>query len=280
MKNAPLTLHPDRLLPADPAVRVVARRLYEAVSSLPIVSPHGHVDPQMLLDDEPFADPASLLLQPDHYVTRLLHAGGVALDQLGVGEGPLPQDRARGAWRLLCGNWHLLRGTPVRYWFDSELADIFGVTERPSAANADALYDQISDTLRRDSHRPRALLHRFGIRFLATTDDPADGLDAHAALAHEPDLTTRVVPTFRPDRYLEAAQPGWTEAGQASRRRCGHRRQRLRRIRRPPWRSVAATSSRMAPPRPTTVTSTRSPLRWNAARRNASTAVLSTGRPL
>ncbi|MDT4987663.1 MAG: glucuronate isomerase [Micromonosporaceae bacterium] len=212
IENAPLTLHPDRLFPADPTVRVIARRLHEAVRDLPIISPHGHVDPRLLLADEPFTDPTGLLLQPDHYVTRLLHAGGVGLDALGVGEGPLPADRARAAWRLLCGNWQLLRGTPVRYWFESVLVDVFGVTARPDVATADALYDQISDLLRRDSHRPRALLRRFGIRLLATTDDPADNLDAHAALAREPDLITRVVPTFRPDRYLEAARPGWIDA--------------------------------------------------------------------
>ena len=57
--------------------------------------------------------------------------------------------RARQAWRLLCANWHVFRGTPVRYWFDSELGDIFGVTQRPSADNADALYDQISDRVGR-----------------------------------------------------------------------------------------------------------------------------------
>ena len=91
---ATLTVHPDRLLPADPETRTVARRLYEAVRDLPIVSPHGHVDPRILVDDEPFADPASLFIQPDHYVTRLLHAGGVGLDRLGVGEGPLPEGRA------------------------------------------------------------------------------------------------------------------------------------------------------------------------------------------
>jgi glucuronate isomerase len=209
---APLTLHPDRLLPPDPAVRPIARRLYEAVRELPIISPHGHVDPRMLLDDTPFADPAGLFIQPDHYVTRLLHAGGVGLDALGVGDGPLPADRARAAWRLLCANWDLLRGTPVRYWFDSELADIFGVTERPCAANADALYDQISAQLGRESHRPRALLRRFGIEFLATTDDPADDLAAHAALAADPEVATRIVPTFRPDRYLEPGRPGWAEA--------------------------------------------------------------------
>ena len=210
--NAPLTLHPDRLLPTDPAVRPIARRLYAAVRDLPIVSPHGHVDPRVLLDDQPFADPTSLLIQPDHYVTRLLHAGGVSLTELGVGEGPLPEDRARAAWRLLCANWHLLRGTPVRFWFETELADIFGVTQRPDAANADALYDQIAEALQDPDHRPRALLRRFGIEFLATTDDPADDLAAHAALAADPAVGTRIAPTFRPDGYLEPARPGWADA--------------------------------------------------------------------
>jgi glucuronate isomerase len=74
---AALTLHPDRLLPAEPGVREIARRLYAAVRERPIVSPHGHVDPQLLLHDTPFADPTSLFIQPDHYVTRLLHAGGI-----------------------------------------------------------------------------------------------------------------------------------------------------------------------------------------------------------
>jgi glucuronate isomerase len=210
---ADLRLHPDRLLPAEPGVRDIARRLYDAVRESPIISPHGHVDPQVLLDDAPFADPASLFIQPDHYVTRLLHAGGVGLDKLGVGEGPLGEDRSREAWRLLCANWHLLRGTPVRFWFDSELADIFGVTERPSAGNADALYDQIADQLARPENRPRALLKRFGIEFMATTDDPADDLLAHGALAGSyPEVTTTIAPTFRPDRYLEPARPGWVDA--------------------------------------------------------------------
>jgi glucuronate isomerase len=208
---ATLTVHPDRLLPVEPGVREIARRLYAAVRDLPIVSPHGHVDPRILLEDTPFADPAALFIQPDHYVTRLLHAGGTGLDRLGVGDGPLPEDRAREAWRLLCANWDLLRGTPVRYWFDSELVDIFGVTERPSAGNADALYDQIADRLRQPSHRPRALLRRFGIEFLATTDDPADDLAAHEALRADPDIQATVAPTFRPDRYLEIGRPGWAE---------------------------------------------------------------------
>src|SRR4051794_38201909 len=209
---APLTLHPDRPVPPAPAVREIARRLYTAVRDLPIVSPHGHVDPRILLDDAPFADPASLFIQPDHYVTRLLHAGGVSLDRLGVGAGPLPEEQAREVWRLLCQNWQLLRGTPVRYWFDSELAEIFDVRERPSADNADSLYDQISQQLADPDHRPRALLRRFGLEVLATTDDPSDDLEGHAQLAADPEIGTRFAPTFRPDRYLEPARPGWADA--------------------------------------------------------------------
>ncbi len=211
-KPAALSPHPDRLLPTDPGVRAIARELYDAVRDLPIISPHGHVDPQWLVDDAPFADPTSLLLQPDHYVTRLLHASGVPLDELGVASGPLPEPQARAAWRLLCGNWHIFRGTPVRYWFDTELSEIFGITERPSAANADAIYDQISDRLAQDAFRPRALMKQFGIQVMATTDDPADDLAPHAALAQDPTFTPRVIPTFRPDRYLEPARDGWSAA--------------------------------------------------------------------
>src|SRR5918993_5881826 len=96
-------LHPDRLLPAEPGVRSIARRLYEAVRDLPILSAHGHVDPRLLVDNEPFADPASLFVTPDHYVTRLLHASGVSLDALGVGRGPLPEAGARQVWRVCFG---------------------------------------------------------------------------------------------------------------------------------------------------------------------------------
>jgi glucuronate isomerase len=208
---APLGPSPDRLLPPDPDVRGIARRLYDAVRGLPIVSPHGHVDPRLLLDDDPFPDPATLLVTPDHYVTRLLHASGVPLDALGVGRGPLDEATAREVWRHLCTHWEVYRGTPVRYWLESELADIFEVSVRPSARTADAVYDQIADHLKEDAYRPRALYERFGIEVLATTDDPCDDLAVHAALSADPTWKGRVVPTFRPDAYLEPGQAGWAE---------------------------------------------------------------------
>ena len=206
-----MTLHPDRLLPADPGVRGIARRLYEEVKGLPIISPHGHVDPQMLVDDEPFRDPAYLFVTPDHYVTRLLHASGVPLQDLGVGLGVLTEPEARAVWRRLCSHWHVLRGTPVRYWLESELAEIFDVTVRPSAATADVIYDSLAEKLAQPAYRPRALYERFRITVMATTDDPCDDLSAHAALRVDKSWSGRVIPTFRPDRYLESAAPGWAK---------------------------------------------------------------------
>lgn len=201
-----LALSADRLLPADPTTRDIARRLYAAVQGEPIISPHGHVPPQWLADDVPFGDPTSLLISPDHYVFRLLHAQGVPLDQLGVGGHRLDADGARQAWRLFCEHWPAFRGTPSRFWMESVLADVFGVTERPSAESADAIYDQLADALATPAYRPRALMDRFGISVMATTDDPVDDLRHHAALRADAGFTHRVVPTFRPDRYLEPAR--------------------------------------------------------------------------
>lgn len=212
MAGTKLELHPDRLLPADPQARAIARRLYDHVRQLPLIAPHGHVDPAVLLANGPFQDPTSLLVTPDHYVTRLLHADGVELSALGVGQGELSESASRQAWRLLCERWHVYDGTPVRYWLEAELAEIFGVSLVPSARTADAIYDQISAALADDTFRPRALYERFGISVLATTDDPCSDLATHAALADDPAWQGQVVPTFRPDRYLEPAQPGWADA--------------------------------------------------------------------
>ena len=201
------SLDPDRLLPIDPAARDIARSLYGLVAEAPILSPHGHVDPRLLLDDQRFADPAELFITYDHYVTRLLHAAGFELRDLGVGTAPRADPRA--TWRILCENWHLYYATASGYWLTHVLVTLFDVTEEPSATSADAIYDQIDRKLATPEFRPRALFDRFGIEVLATTDDPMDDLGAHAALADDPDFRGRVLPTFRPDAYLDPTSPAF-----------------------------------------------------------------------
>lgn len=207
--NVALSLHPDRLFAPDPTIRAIARTLYEAVRNLPIISPHGHVPPQWLAEDIPFSDPATLLVTPDHYVTRIMHSAGVDLAELGVGQEPLTPEQSRRSWRLLCEHWPLYRGTPMRYWMESELVDIFGVTEPLSAQSADRVYDQIAARLASEDFKPRALFRRFNIEILATTDDPCDDLRYHRQLMDDPEWSYRVMPTYRPDRYLEPAREDW-----------------------------------------------------------------------
>jgi len=197
----------DRLLPADPATRSVARSLYERVSSAPIVSPHGHVPVEWLVDDRRFADPASLLITHDHYVTRLLHASGVGLDLLGVGGAPA---NPREVWRKFVERWPLFAGTASGYWLTESLENVLELPMPLSASTADDSYDHIAAKLLEPGMRPRGLFDRFGIEVLATTDDPLDDLAGHSALAAEGEVG-RVVPTFRPDRYLDPDAAGFAE---------------------------------------------------------------------
>jgi glucuronate isomerase len=75
-----LHLHEDRLFPADAATRGIAQRLYREVADLPIISPHGHTDPQWFAGNEPFTNATELLLAPDHYLYRMLYSQGVDLE--------------------------------------------------------------------------------------------------------------------------------------------------------------------------------------------------------
>lgn len=202
-------LDPDRLLPADPRTREIARGLYELVAEAPIVSPHGHVPAELLVEDHPFENPTELIITRDHYVTRLLHASGISLVDLGLD--PASPAEPREVWRRLAANWHRFAGTASAYWITQGLAGLFGVTDELSAENADQVYDRIDLELADPDFRPRALFDRFRIDVLATTDDPLDDLAAHAALAADPTFRGRVVPTFRPDAYLDPDLAGFDE---------------------------------------------------------------------
>ncbi|MBM7825047.1 glucuronate isomerase [Arcanobacterium pluranimalium] len=201
----PLVLDDDRLFPVEPNARAIARDLYESVAHEPIISPHGHVDPRLLLDNKPFSDAANLFLTYDHYVFRLLNSAGVDLHELGVGKSDPVDPRA--AWRIFCRHWRLFDGTSSGYWLTHELVTLFGIDCEPSEETADEIFDAIQEKLAQPEFRPRALFDSFPISFLATTDDPLDSLEYHAVLANDPSFSGRVVPTWRPDAYVNARKP-------------------------------------------------------------------------
>ncbi len=187
------------MFPADPGLRSIARELHDQVRDLPIVSPHGHTDPRWFATDAPFSDPTALLISPDHYLTRMLYSQGVPLEALGVPPiGPGTAVDSRSAWRTFAANYHLFRATPSALWLDYVFVEVFEIDYRLDVDSADDAYDHISDALGRPEFRPRALLDRFNVEVLATTESPLDDLSAHAQLADE-GWGRRVITTFRPD---------------------------------------------------------------------------------
>ena len=203
-----IAANPDRLLPADPGTRSIARDLLQRVQDLPIISPHGHVDAAVIEHNSPFPDPAALLVSPDHYVTRLIHASGVPLDRLRGSAAAEPDSLT--VWREFCKAWPLFEGTASGYWLRTQFSSVFGLRQEISAETADASYDAISAKLLEPGFRPRQLFKDFNIEVLATTDDPLDSLASHAAIAEDPTFHGRVLPTFRPDAYLNIAHPTWS----------------------------------------------------------------------
>jgi glucuronate isomerase len=206
-----LALHPDRLFPADPTTRSIARHLYAEVATLPLISPHGHTDPRWFADDLPFADPVSLLISSDHYLTRMLYSQGVPLEALGV----TPNDGApvagpRQAWRTFAAHSHLFKGTPSGLWLDQVLSEVFGVVHRLEVATADESFDRIAEALAQPDFFPRRLLERFNVALLATTESPLDDLAAHARLA-EAGWGDRIITTFRPDPVVDPGLEGFSD---------------------------------------------------------------------
>ena len=201
-------LHEDRLFPADEGTRAIARRLYEGIRGLPIVSPHGHTQAAWFAKDEAFPDPVALLVQPDHYIFRMLYSQGISLEELEMGKAPIAEPRK--VWRIFASNYHLFRGTPSRLWLDFAFETLFGMTERLSAQTADLYYDAIEAKLRTPGFRPQALYERFEIEVLATTDSPLDTLADHAAIRAS-GWKGRILPTFRPDAVVDPVFAGFGE---------------------------------------------------------------------
>ncbi len=203
-------LHPDRFFDPDPTVRRHAGEIYESIRDLPIVSPHGHVDPGIFAHNRPFPDPAGLFIVPDHYLFRMLYSQGIPLERLGIPrvDGGETEKDPRKIWRLFSENYHLFNGTPTGAWLDYEFNVVFGISEKPGRDNASRIYDELSEKIASPEFLPRALYKRFNIEVLSTTDAALDTLDHHRAIRAS-GWDGKVIPCFRPDSVTDIASGEW-----------------------------------------------------------------------
>jgi glucuronate isomerase len=202
----------NRYFSSDPARLNITRTLYDSIKDLPLICPHGHIDPRLFAKgDYAWGTPVDLLIIPDHYIFRLLYSQGIKLELLGVpredGSSAIQTDH-RKIWQTVCDNWHLFRGTPTGIWMREELSGVFGIDLKMSSQNAQTIYDTISAKLLQPEFRPRSLFERFKIEVLATTDAATDTLPHHQAIQAS-GWKGRIIPTFRPDGVVNIDTVGW-----------------------------------------------------------------------
>ncbi|WP_016954377.1 glucuronate isomerase [Catenovulum agarivorans] len=200
----PYSIHDDRLFSADSKLKCISRDLYQSIKDLPIVSPHGHTDPRWFAENNNFSNATELLIIPDHYVFRMLYSQGVSLESLGIKrlDGSLVETDYRKIWRCFAKHYYLFHGTPSRMWMDHVLCSIFGFEVELTEDSADYFYDRINEILASDEFKPRALLDKFNIELLATTEGGLDDLTYHAQLKGT-GIDKTVITTFRPDDIVD-----------------------------------------------------------------------------
>jgi len=201
----------DRYFDPDPGQKRIATELYKAVAKLPLICPHGHVDPRLFSDENAsFGTPTDLLIIPDHYVFRMLYSQGIPLESLGIprSDGGATEKDHRKAWQIFAEHFYLFRGTPTGAWLADELISVFGIESKLNKETAQTIYDQIEAKLKLPEFRPRALFKRFNIEVMTTTDGATDSLEHHLSI-RKSGWDGNIRPTFRPDAVTHLTTPGW-----------------------------------------------------------------------
>lgn len=208
-----LLLNEDRYFNPDPEVRKIAREIYESIWGLPIISPHGHVDPSIFVENKPFPNPTQLFLIPDHYLFRMLYSQGIPMESLGIPtvNGLKVETDPRKIWQIFADNFHLFSGTPSGVWLSYEFGVVFGIKEKLSSESAQRIYDQLQEKINSNEFLPRRLFEKFNIEVLSTTDAASDNLTHHKRIL-ESGWSKRIIPCFRPDAVTDLSNNKWHES--------------------------------------------------------------------
>lgn len=176
------------------------RLFHEVAKDQPIIDYHCHLSPREIANNHRWADISDIWLGGDHYKWRIMRANGV--DENLITGDSTPREKFQ-VWAETVP--YTLRN-PIHHWTHIELQRYFGIDKLLTPATADEIWDRTNATLAEADFSTHGLLKKFDVRVVGTTDDPADPLDDHLAIAAS-DLTTLVVPTFRPDKAMLVDRP-------------------------------------------------------------------------
>ncbi|MCL1817503.1 MAG: glucuronate isomerase [Spirochaetaceae bacterium] len=192
-KSAAGFLHEDFLLSSK-----IARELYHShAKGMPIFDYHCHLPPQEVAENKNFKNLTDIWLKGDHYKWRLMRAAGV--DEKFITGNASDEEKFR-AW---AGVVPQTIGNPVFPWSHLELKRYFGIAGTVlSPASADMIWKKANALLARPDLKPRAIMEKFKVKVVCTTDDPADDLAWHKQVAADASMKTRMLPAYRPDKAM------------------------------------------------------------------------------
>ena len=174
---------------------------HQHAARMPVIDYHCHLSPADIAYDRKFENLYRIWLEGDHYKWRAMRCNGV--DEQFITGGASDREKFQ-KWAETVP--FTLRN-PLYHWTHMELRNPFGIVQLLDGESAEEIWNSCNAMLAGDAFSCRGLLQKFRVEALCTTDDPADDLSHHAAIAAS-GFTVKVLPAFRPDKALACEQPG------------------------------------------------------------------------
>jgi glucuronate isomerase len=183
-----------------------AVRLFESLADkAPIVDFHCHIPPADVAADRRFTTITGLWLGGDHYKWRAMRSNGVPESHI---TGSASDREKFQAWAQTLP---MLVGNPLYHWSHLELQRYFDIHTPLGPETAEEIWQACNRKLAEPECSAKGLIRKSNVKALCTTDDPTDSLEHHLALRQDSSFSTRMLPTFRPDKALYLERDGFRE---------------------------------------------------------------------
>ena len=177
-----------------------AKKLYKMVKDLPIIDYHCHLNPKMIAENYQFKNAYDLFLSGDHYKWRQMRTNGVDEEYITGAKSDYEK------FYKFSETLPLLIGNPLYHWTHLELKRYFGIEKELNPETCKEIWDRVNECLKKEEFRAQGLIKTSNVEVVCTTDDPADTLEYHKALKG---FSTKILPTFRPDKIVNIDQPSF-----------------------------------------------------------------------
>lgn len=191
----------DFLLDTDMAKKL----FHEYAEDMPICDYHCHLSPKEIYENQPPENISQLWLSGDHYKWRAMRSCGVE-EKYCTGDATPREKFEKFAYTL-----QYCIGNPLYHWAHIELQRYFGIDTPLNAKTADEIYDRANKAIAEGDFRPQSLIMRSNVKIVCTTDDPVDDLKYHKLLKDVYGFDCKVLPSFRPDKALNAHLDGFAD---------------------------------------------------------------------